>query len=74
MRDHPPAASLPAPQPLLEQTVEDPGPIMVEQPVVRPAEEAALEPAKPKRVRKAPSTGDTLEAPKPRKPRAKAPS
>jgi sec-independent protein translocase protein TatB len=79
MRDHPPAASLPAPQPLLEvdPAIEEPEPIMVEQPQVRPAGETLIpEPVKRKRAprRKAPSTGDTLEATKPRKPRVKAPS
>jgi len=79
MRDHPPTASLPAPQPLLEagQPFGGAEPVMVEQPMVRAAEEPAPEPApvKPRAPRrKAPSTGDTLEAPKPRKPRAKAES
>ncbi|MES2441822.1 MAG: Sec-independent protein translocase protein TatB [Pseudomonadota bacterium] len=82
MRDHPPTVSLPAPQPLLADAdappdSEDSGPVMVEQPVVRPAPEPAETPALPAkpRKRKAPTTGDTLEAPKPappRKPRAKA--
>jgi len=79
MRMHPPTASLPAPQPLLSAgdgdppaDIEDAGPVMVEQPVVVAAEPAP--PPKPPRKRKAPSTGDTLEAPKPPKPRTKAPS
>jgi sec-independent protein translocase protein TatB len=90
MRMHPPAASLPAPikaedivdhEELIDH---DAGPVMVEQPVVRPEPEPVAEPApapKPKapRKRKAPGTGDTLEAPpstvsKARKPRAKAAS
>ena len=52
MRDHTPTVSLPAPQPLLEadQPFADAEPVMVEQPLVRAAEEP-LEPApaKPKR-------------------------
>ena len=65
---------------------EDQAPVMVEQPVVIPAPEPAPKPKavrKPKaepepepkvvRNRKPPSTGDTLEAPKPaRKPRSRA--
>jgi sec-independent protein translocase protein TatB len=81
MRMHPPTASLPAPQPVQPDAegdpspeIEDAGPVMVEQPVVIPAPEPAP-PPKPPRKRKAPSTGDTLEAPKPvRKPRSKAQS
>lgn len=80
MKLHPPAPSLPAPQPYKaegEHEVEDPAPVMVEQPVVLPEPEPVAKP-KPARKRKAPTTGDTLEAPKPatkpRKPRAKAPS
>jgi sec-independent protein translocase protein TatB len=73
MRMHPPAPSLPAPQPEAGPSAEvgDPEPVMVEQPVVLPAPEPA---PKPPRKRKPPSTGDTLEAPKPRKPRSKAQS
>ncbi len=78
MRQHPPTASLPAPQPLIETEREfaDPEPVMVEQPVVTAAPEPEPMPApKRPRKRKAPSTGDTLEAPqsvvgKPRKPRS----
>jgi sec-independent protein translocase protein TatB len=82
MRMHPPTASLPAPQPALPDAEgdpptdsEDPGPVMVEQPVVIPAPEPAP-PPKPPRKRKTPGTGDTLEAPSPvlRKPRNKAKS
>ena len=85
MREFPSTHSLPAPQPLLEDgsvaaLAEDVGPVMVEQPEVRavgedptPAPASARKP----RARKAPATGDLLEAPKPaapRKPRAKAQS
>jgi sec-independent protein translocase protein TatB len=75
MRDHPPA-QLPAPDPYVaagEETIESMGePVMVEPPVMKPVPEKAP----PKTRRKAPTTGDTLEAPapKPRKPRVKAPS
>lgn len=80
MREFPSPQALMAPQPLLdnapplEEMLEDRGPVMVEQPEVRAAEEP---PAPKPRRRKAPSTGDVLEAPKPRaprKPRAKAES
>lgn len=79
MRDHPPAASLPAPQPVVENIPEpapDPGPVMVEQPTLKPAADDSELPAPKPRRRKAPATADTLEAPKraPRKPRAKAQS
>lgn len=79
MRMHPPATSLPAPQPALADAdpaaeVEDAGPVMVEKPVVIAAPEPEPAPPKPPRKRKAPSTGDTLEAPRPRKPWSKAPS
>jgi sec-independent protein translocase protein TatB len=78
MREFPSTHALPAPQPLLDNAppLEDMGPVMVEQPVVRAADELP-EPAPKPRRRKAPSTGDLLEAPKPRaprKPRAKAES
>jgi hypothetical protein len=68
--------------PMIEHGAADPdAPVMVAQPDFKP-EPAAYEPepavAAPKpRRRKAPTTGDTLEAPKPatpRKPRAKAQS
>jgi len=74
MRDHPPAPALAAPMPMVDADQ----PVMVEQPAITPEPEAvepvAVAAPKPRR-RKAPSTGDTLEAPppaKPRKPRAKA--
>jgi sec-independent protein translocase protein TatB len=77
MQMHPPTAALPAPQPAGDTAeIEDHGPVMVEQPVMIAAPEAPK--PKPVRKRKGPSTGETLEAPKPatkpRKPRAKAPS
>lgn len=81
MRMHPPTASLPAPQPVLPHDAsdsdpppeaEDPGPVMVEQPVVVAAPEPPAPSPRRPRKRKAPGTGDTLEAPKPvRKPRSK---
>lgn len=91
MKMHPPTAALPAPDQMRAETepdAEDQAPVMVEQPVVIPAPETApkpkavrkpkAEPApepRPVRKRKPPSTGDTLEAPKPvRKPRSKAAS
>lgn len=83
MRDHPPAPALTAPMPMVvdgEAEVIDTGPVMVEQPVIRSEPEAGAAPKpapKPRKPRKAPTTGDTLEAPKPatpRKPRAKAQS
>lgn len=82
MKMHPPTAALPAPQPIkAEDQVEpeDMGPVMVEQPVVIPAPEPAPK-ARPVRKRKAPGTGDPLEAPKAearkpaRKPRTRAAS
>jgi sec-independent protein translocase protein TatB len=55
MREHPPTAALPAPQPehFAQDSEIDADPVMVEQPALFPAEEAA-EPvaAKPKRTRK----------------------
>ncbi|MEZ0244161.1 MAG: Sec-independent protein translocase protein TatB [Sphingomonas sp.] len=83
MRDHPPAPALAAPMPMVDTGVDmgadDPEPVMVEQPAFKPEPEVlAAEARAPKpRKRKAPGTGDTLEAPKPkavRKPRAKAQS
>ena len=77
MRDHPPVPALSAPMAALGDPTE---PVMVEQPAFKPEPEpvetvAAPAPRAP-RKRKAPTTGDTLEAPKPapRKPRAKAQS
>ena len=79
MRDHPPAPALAAPMPMT--AIEgDAEPVMVEQPAFRPEPEPApietVAASKAPRKRKAPTTGDTLEAPKPaaRKPRAKAQS
>ena len=75
MRDHPPVTpSLPAPQ---AYDGGDIGPVMVEQPEIRPEPEPAP-PPKPVRARK-PKAGDTVpnippSTPKPRKPRAKAES
>lgn len=65
MREHPPTA-LPAPPQLAQpvsasEAIEDPGPVMVEKPVVRPEPEVEPDPPAPK-------------ARKPRKPRAKAES
>lgn len=77
MREHPPTAALPSPMPMAQvDHVDDmPEPVMVEQPAILPEPEAVADEAvAPKtRKRKPPTTGDTLEAPKPaRKPRAKA--
>ncbi|MCW3847566.1 Sec-independent protein translocase protein TatB [Sphingomonas sp. LB-2] len=74
MRQHPPTPALAAPQPMA-LTDDAADPVMVEQLVIHA--EPAEAPAPKPRKRKAPSTGDTLEAPKPapaRKPRAKAQS
>jgi len=83
MRENPPAPpALPMPMAQIEG---DAGPVMVEQPVILPEPGGVVEdpaPApKPVRKRKAPTTGDTLEAPpvempapKPRRSRAKAAS
>jgi sec-independent protein translocase protein TatB len=79
MKMHPPTAALPAPDQMRAETepqddpeAEDPGPVMVEQPVVIPAPEPAPKP-RPVRKRKAPATGDTLEAPKAEAPKAEVP-
>ena len=76
MREHPPAPALSSPMPMA-QVDGVPEPVMVEQPAILPEPEVVDEaPAPTPRKRKAPTTGDTLEAPKPaakpRKPRAKA--
>ena len=77
MRDHPPVPALGAPMAALGDSTE---PVMVEQPAFKPepepVETVATPAPKAPRKRKAPTTGDTLEAPKPapRKPRAKVPS
>jgi sec-independent protein translocase protein TatB len=84
MREHPMQA-LSSPQQLLgapaDASVDDHGPVMTAMPDIRPEPVApvVVEAAAPKpRKRKAPTTGDALEAPKPepkpRKPRAKAQS
>jgi sec-independent protein translocase protein TatB len=54
MREHPPTASLPAPQPEHFASADpvDAEPVMVEQPVLFAAEEPEPAPAKPKRTRK----------------------
>jgi sec-independent protein translocase protein TatB len=75
MREHPSPPSLPSPQALLagEHMIDDAAPVMVEQPFILPDPEpvalADPEPAPKPRRRKPPSTGDTLEAPKPAPPR-----
>jgi sec-independent protein translocase protein TatB len=71
MRDHPPTAQLPAPQPLLEGELIDPDPVMVAMPELRAEPESVALAPEPKkrapRARKAPATGDAIEAPKPGK-------
>ena len=72
MREHPPA-QLTGPAPYVTPVTDEP--VMVEQPVVRPAAEEVAAPQPKPRKRKAPTTGDVLEAPKPARPRkAKAQS